>query len=297
MKRTNILTTTILAIAGIALTASPAKALPPLTYNNGDIFAGFRATGGTNGAKDYLINLGSISQFQSGGSLADGSIHSLGLSNLGADLTTFFGSGASGAWYNRTDFLWSVSGVVKPVATIGTTAYSNQTMFWSSVEPTPGTQSPAQHGFAAGSLGTPTNNMVAVMNSVYTASSQTTETQAGGLFQDSTVANTYGNTTTNFNGVQRFFTLSAFKPVEGILGDGLGGSSTPQVLDLWQLNPGATGNGTLLGGFEIDNTGNISFSSNIAVFAAPEPASIAMLTSGFLVLVGRRRRAARAVRA
>ena len=291
MKTTNILTTTILAIAGVALTASSAQAL---TYNNGDIFAGFRATGGTGGTSDYIINLGSISQFQAGGSLADGNLHSLSLTNLGADLTTNFGG-----WYNRSDFLFSIFGVVKPGGTIGAQSYGNQTMFWSNAETTIGTQSIAQKGFAAASLGTPTNNMVAVGNTYAGSSQLSGETQAGGLLQAIANSNTYGNTTSNFSGAaypaNKYFTLTPFKEPE------TGFNNTPKVLDLYQINSGNTGNAALVGGFGINSTGNISFSTDLTDFIAPvpEPASAGALFSAFLGLVGlsKRRRAARAVRA
>lgn len=64
-----------------------------LTYNDGDLFLGFRATDGTS---DYLVNLGQASQFvgQSSGSSQQASV-----GNIGADLTTVFGSD----WYTRID--------------------------------------------------------------------------------------------------------------------------------------------------------------------------------------------------
>jgi hypothetical protein len=78
-----------------------------LTYNDGDLFLGFRSTDGTS---DYLVNIGQPSQFANASS---GTTLQVSVGNLSADLTIAFGSD----WYSRVDpntgrsaVLWAIVG-------------------------------------------------------------------------------------------------------------------------------------------------------------------------------------------
>ncbi len=80
---------------------------PPLAYNDGDLFIGFRATDRTN---DYLINIGQPSQFTSA---APGASFQVDLGTPGSDLVATFGSD----WFSRIDpdtgnraVIWAVTG-------------------------------------------------------------------------------------------------------------------------------------------------------------------------------------------
>ena len=87
--------------------AGSAVARDPLTYNDGDLFLGFRSTDGTS---DYLINIGQPAQFVNA---SPGSTFQVDVGNTSADLVTAFGSD----WYTRIDpntgrnaVLWAVTG-------------------------------------------------------------------------------------------------------------------------------------------------------------------------------------------
>ena len=89
-----------------ALTGS-AVAQSALTYNDGDLFVGFRSTDGTS---DYLINIGQPAQFVNA---MPGSTTPVAVGNTSADLAAAFGAD----WYSRIDpntgrnaVLWGVIG-------------------------------------------------------------------------------------------------------------------------------------------------------------------------------------------
>ena len=103
-----------LALAGTAALL-PSTSTAAIIYADGDLLLGFRATGGQGGSTDYLVNLGSASSIVN--SLAP---ITFSLGNIGADLSTLFGS-----WSTRADVLWSVSGVQK----IAGNGFVNNTMF------------------------------------------------------------------------------------------------------------------------------------------------------------------------
>lgn len=96
MKLKNLVTTALLAIASFAI-VTPAEAATT-TYNNGDLFLGFRATGGTGASTDYLLDIGQPTQFDH--------TFTLMLGNIAADLSATYGS----SWYSRTDLLFAVAG-------------------------------------------------------------------------------------------------------------------------------------------------------------------------------------------
>src|SRR5579862_3943669 len=93
------LTMALLAVAGLAFITSVANATTT-SYNDGDLFLGFRATGGTGATTDYLLNIGQASQFTTHAQFT------LSLGTIANDLSATFGSN----WYSRTDLLYAVVG-------------------------------------------------------------------------------------------------------------------------------------------------------------------------------------------
>src|SRR6478672_11745199 len=77
----------------------------PATYNDRDCWIGFRALNDPGSTIDYLVKIGSASQFEAGGSCVGGC--TLDIGNIAADLACQFGDG----WYTRNDILWSIIGV------------------------------------------------------------------------------------------------------------------------------------------------------------------------------------------
>src|ERR1700676_5605577 len=94
----------------VALKLALASTAPQATvhYHDGDLFIGFRATGGTGAAQDYLVNIGQPGQFVNAN-------HTfvVNTGNMILDLNAVFGP----AWYTRIDpntgnraVLWAVVG-------------------------------------------------------------------------------------------------------------------------------------------------------------------------------------------
>src|SRR5215470_2694070 len=96
------------------------------TYQDGDVFVGFRATSGTGVTKDYLVNLGPASQFTS---VPSGTTITLSLGNLGADLSATFGP----TWFSRSDLLWGIIGT----QVIGNSADPDNTIYVSNSDVVP----------------------------------------------------------------------------------------------------------------------------------------------------------------
>jgi hypothetical protein len=303
MKTKNILSTTILALAGIVLSAGAAKAE---TYANGDLLLSFRATGGTGATTNYVIDLGNASNYltngvggvtASTGVYATGSIVNLtaansALSGLGTDLGNIYGSN----WNTRSDLVWSVTGFYQ--GTPRPSGVNNNTLFVSSAESqsSVGTQSTSPNTYSAGASSTAATAMGG-MSSAYAGSGQLGATATAGQEQASGFTNSYGSFATGTYPTSSLFASSAnFQNAENDFGNGTSNS----VNDAYLLKPGAA-SAALLGGFELTNTGNVEFSSNIADFATPvpEPASAGMITAGLLSLVamGKRRRIARSCQA
>lgn len=94
---------TYVLAAGLALSVLPSLAAPVPAFVEGDIFVGFRASGGTGASTSYLVKLGNdATSFSSSGPLV--------LGNLGADLSSEeFGFGAD--WSTRSDLHWGIFGV------------------------------------------------------------------------------------------------------------------------------------------------------------------------------------------
>src|SRR3954464_3421427 len=90
----------LLAMLAAVVGASGATAA---TYQPGDVFLGFRASGGTGATKDYLVNLGAASQFTNATAVTP-----VNTGNIATDLAS---AGLfRGQWATRNDLFWGVSG-------------------------------------------------------------------------------------------------------------------------------------------------------------------------------------------
>ncbi len=250
------------AIACILSLASTAKTALP--YSDGDVLLGFRAGGGEGATTCYLVRVGSATQFTG----ATGQV-SVNLGNIKADLQNTFGAD----WNTRADLFWGISGVQR----LAGNGFPTNTMFASRAEPSPNTQSipwTRPSGFGAGTPAGKMDLMSGRANGAgYSAGAssaggldQTESTNAtGGLFQSTTSNNSYASFQpggANTAGASSFSFFSG--GIEGTFATGTAGS----VLDFYKLEPG-TGNGALLGAFKLDNNGNLTFNTDISVFAPP----------------------------
>ena len=100
-----------LIVCAVASLLIPGRAFAqtPVTYSDGDLFLGFRATGGTGATQDYLVNIGQPAQFVNA---PPGSNFQVNTGNLSSDLAAVWID-----WYARIDpgtarnaVLWSIVG-------------------------------------------------------------------------------------------------------------------------------------------------------------------------------------------
>jgi hypothetical protein len=91
-----------LAIAGLAV-ATGAQAQTPLSYTAGNIFLGFRASGGTGAANSFVFNLGDFANLTI---LGEGASPQQ-VVDLGTALSTVFGND----WYTRSQVTWGIFGM------------------------------------------------------------------------------------------------------------------------------------------------------------------------------------------
>ena len=278
---------TFLALAGLAFAAvSPLHSA--MTYTDGDLLLGFRATGGTGANNNIIVNLGTASQFTN---LAPGQsiVLDTEIGNLKAELDAYF----SANWQTRVEMLWSVSGVQKAAGN----GFVSNTMFATNAQTGTlqlGLQNSTAwtrpNAFGAGTPalkiqafgerfklgdgdGTPTGSVESTNSAV------TLIQQANGINSYTSFMPNGANTT----GATAFAYFGGAAGIEGNFGTGTGGV----ILDFYTVAPGS-GAAAYEGTFSIDNNANVTFTA-----AVPEPSSIAALLAGFAVLGGIRRRKAR----
>lgn len=235
----HFLITVLLALAGLAVAAPSAGAAP--TYNNGDLFLGFRASGGTGATSDYLVNIGPASQYLNAGS----SFTVTGVGNIGADLAALFGPD----WHTRGDVLWSISGT-------NVAADPANTLYVTRGRTSPGTAASPWLG-RSNSAQSVTNSKFNALTGAY-LSGTTTANSSVGIIQSISDTNSYasfqpGGTAINSGGIS----FAAFNPsIEGNFANGVGNS----VLDLFRVVPVFDQASQNVGNFTLDASGSLTFS-------------------------------------
>ena len=268
-----LLTTTLLALASVALIATSAEAAVTAAFP--DVILGFAASGGSGAATNLEVDLGNVSQFYDA---APGSTITLTqLSPL--DLAQIYGS----TWFSRSDLTYGLFATDGNLAGTADGHAAKDTNWLSNPELTPGT------------VGTPLQRVssqfnalaITVMGSV--VQFLNTSPSTANSTQSSAYPNAPGNGSytgeETFGGVPgtywRTYHISPDNAVNNIATNGAA------ISDFYELDPG-TGPATLLGEFELFQNGTLKF------VAVPEPSSIGLLGVGFLSLIGmvvlRRRR-------
>ena len=224
-------------LATLAAAFSTASATLP--YSNGDLLLGVRATAEPGSTKDYVINLGSATQFTQ--AIAPFTVGGLG--NLAADLG-FYSDSQGDAWHQRGDVFWSVIGTDLP----GDPA---NTLYVSRPRSSAGVQS-APWDRRTNTTQSIANSTFRAYKSGYTQSPANAQS-AKGTFQDITAQNHYGSFTV---GATDF---GAYEGVEATFDAGAASS----VLDLYRLTPttnNPAGQGLLyVGAFTFNTDGSLTF--------------------------------------
>lgn len=249
---------TIVLGAAALWTASPsANATLPI-YNSGELFLGFRTA---EGATNYLVNIGNVSQFAN---LAPGSSVTVNTGgNIAVDLATAF----TPAWFTSGEVLWGIYG-----GSWSEAAGDNNVLYATRARSTADTQSlpwtrrgDIAQSFSVGDL--------KALAQYYTNSGNPTANSTKGTFQSSSNPDSWA-TYVSAN--------SDFRLGGSVEGDII------SVLDLYQINPatGANQPGTLLGTLTISSDGVITFT------AVPEPSTVLLMAiSGLAFVIFIRRRA------
>ena len=254
------LKTAVLALVGLALVASSAKAAT-LNYNDGDLFIGF-VNGGT---QDYLIDVGQATQFFG----VSGTITLSGLGGTATDLNSTFG----GSWFGSASVKWGAAGTTD----FGTDSSNSGNTVWATrTSTTPWTDS--------GNQSSPNSSIDTIANGDFVGNASTAnssvamvQTASNGAswasFESVANGGTGANSTSGSIGAY-------FQPsIEGL---------TNQKLYLTQLTEGDTNPGQSLGYFQINSGGTITFTN-----AVPEPSTYALMILGgaallFVTKFGRR---------
>ncbi len=197
---------------------------------------GFRATGGTGGTFDYLVDIGQASLFRD----ATVSFTLTGLGDIKSDLDFLFGA----TWITRPDVLWSISGTPGATAAGGDPL---RTLYATRPETVVGVQSiPWTRSNSAGQS-TATNKLAAVgggyVQNGATPNSSTANSPVG-VFQNTSDVNSYasfqlGGTNTSIGTAYSYFNNG----IEGNFGTGTAGTA----LDLYRVLFAGGANGGSIG--------------------------------------------------
>jgi hypothetical protein len=237
----------------------PAAEAGNVSYAVGDLFLGFRATGGTGVTRDYLVNLGPASQF----TVATSAFTVPGLNGIAADLTAIFGADWNIHRADASDVRWSISGTPGSAVVGGDAA---RTLFITTPQATPGTLAAPRTRANSSAQAAPTNKLTALAGAflqVAGVQNSSTANSPVAIIQAATDANSYASFQTGDS------SYSYFSPtIEGDFANGTAGS----VLELYRLTP-ATGltigtPGDLVGTFTIDDNATLTFTPAAVISSA-----------------------------
>lgn len=234
---------TYVLVAGLALSVLPSLAAPVPAFVDGDIFVGFRAGGDPGGSTSYLVKLGNDAT-------SFGSTNALTLGNLGADLSSEEGFGAS--WSTRADLYWGVFGVRAPAG--------NPVLFVSRARTSPSTPAtpwPTMTLSRRQNTAAQVNSVIqsttgGVGNSLsYVQLSATANSAVAGFQLNGTGSSSY-NWQVTANSTTDFGSTSLWTNIEGNFGAG----PAANVLDIFKIGPSGV---SLFGTLSISASGVITF--------------------------------------
>ena len=264
MKFKSVLTTALLATT-VLLAGPSAKAA--LTYSPGDLFIGFRATGGTGASQDYLVNVGQASLYNTG---ATGSFT---VGDFGADLVAVFGSGWNTNRGEGNNVQWAVIGTTFSNAGDPTTFYVSKPV-----------SSPTEF------LGKSPSGQTATISSIQGLANGYLNSTANAVNSKGTVQSvSFGNSWDSFFQFPGTLDFNRFDEIEGNFVSGVGSSDA--TLGLYKVTSPNNSASTLQGTFSISSAGIVTYTTT----PVPEPSAVALVgvAVAAFAIVARRRKAAR----
>lgn len=261
MRISKYVSAAILALASALFGGIPSQAATVAEPASGDLFLGFRASGGIGGSTSYLVKLGLDTSF----STTPGTSFTLSLGSLGLDLAAAYGED----WFTRDDLFWGI---------FGTRTSASPILYGSKERTDPEVQSTPWITLDLTARNAVDSQISSVLNSIggYRGR-QATENSPFATFQP----NSGGASSYNFQvatpGTTDFGSLSQWGSIEGSFANGTEGT----VLDLYRI----AGSGvTYRGSFSIDDAGLVSYS------VVPEPSVATLLVVAGATFAGIRRR-------
>ena len=240
---------------------SLAASAQTFTYSSGDLLAAFRKAG----SPDLIVDLGSASLYQSG----TGPFSITGVNST--LLTSVFGS--------LDGIYWSVFGYVN---TSGSPLGAQNTIWVTDPRSDINFQNDPNSSLSFNGQGSTISKMRAIADG---ATSGGATILANQIVEVSSALNVGGDPVSYTIGVGSLgdFHGTWAPSVENLTPAGFAASSTPEISDLFQQNPGAANVGSYLGDFQLGNNGTLTF------VPVPEPSALAMLGAGMMTLVAVRR--------
>ncbi|MFZ4593010.1 MAG: beta strand repeat-containing protein [Verrucomicrobiaceae bacterium] len=223
-------------LAGLAPSVQAATVTAPAA---GDIFLGFRASGGTGAGSSYIVNIGNDSTFRNA---TPSSTISLG--SIGTDLAATYGA----TWYERTDLFWG---------SFGSRNTASPGLYASRAQSPVGTPAAA---YPALSLGARSATNVQIVSVLFDYASLTAGANAAGGVQTNTPTSGSYSYQVATTGVTDFGSQSQWTSIEDAFSPA-GGAGT--ALDLFRIFGNSVDGDVVerLGTITIDNSGAISFTA------------------------------------
>lgn len=255
------------ALAGLAAGAATGWSAVVPNPQQGDIFIGFRASGGDGGSTSYLINIGSSLQYRNAAPGTSFTLNSIG--NIFNDLVAVYGDD----WDTRADLSWGI---------FGHTTSASSTVYASRARVDINTPAAAWTALTSTALNSVDSQIGAVIDGVngYRGRDATANSPVAAIQPNFAGAASYYQQVAT-PGLTDFGSLSQWESIEGSFANGTSGS----VLDLFRL---ATSGVSNVGSFSINDNGVITFTAA----AVPEPSTYALLlaAAGIAVVSARMRK-------